>query len=60
MYYSRNQQTCISDNHNKISASLIFNPGFCRCFIVDFANATRVLMCQSNRQKLENMKNELK
>jgi hypothetical protein len=27
-------------------------------FIVDFANATRVLMCQSNRGKLESMKNE--
>ena len=34
--------------------------GFCECFIVYLLNATRGLLCESNRSKLENMKTQTK
>jgi len=47
----RNRQTCTSNNHklNHKYFHLIFNSGFCQCFIVDFASATSSSLYKCNR-----------
>ena len=46
MYPLRNQQTCISNNHNQIKGGLIFNPIFCDLFYRRFVDATRVFVVE--------------
>ena len=53
----RNQQTCTSYNHNSIRGGR-FSIRFLHIFHHRVANATQVLLCKSNRQKLENMEKE--
>lgn len=52
----KNQQTCASDNHDEINGGPVFNPVL-QMFHHNFANDTRVLLCNFNQYELENMKN---